>query len=314
MNIRDILSALDKSGVAYEATGTIDGNTEIKGLSSLFRYREGTFTFIVPERRFEEHAPSFSGHPIALMILGRSENAFGCFQNAIRVDDPRRIAFLIADLLFPADDGAEATGISADPLVYGRHSFIAPGAVIGQNVKIGVGCVIEGGVVIGDDTEIHHRVVIRTRTRIGKRCTIHSGVIIGENGFGYTVNSRGEKTMLRHYGGVCIEDDVHIGDNSCIIRGAIDDTIIRRGVKCNTMVHIAHNVVIGENTIITAPTHICGSVEIGRLCHIAGAVIRNQCKVGDRATIGLGAVVVKDVEEDSVVAGNPAKPLIKTKN
>lgn len=218
---------------------------------------------------------------------------------------------MLLDGLFEKVPDPEITGISADPEVYKKNSYIAPTASIGNNVRIGVGCVIEGNVTIGDNTEIHHNVVIRNKTKIGANCTIHSGTVIGEYGFGYVVNELNEKTMLRHYGGVVIEDNVHIGDNCVIIRGAIDDTIIRRGVKINTMVHIAHNDEIGADTLITSPCHVCGSVKIGENCHIAGVTIRNQRNVGANATVGLGTVVVKDVEAGSTVVGNPARPLIK---
>ena len=113
--------------------------------------------------------------------------------------------------------------------------------------------------------------------------------------------------MLEHYGGVVIEDDVHIGDNCCIIQGMIDDTIIKKGTKINTMVHIAHNCVIGENTKITLPCHICGSVVIGEGCHIAATAIRNQVKVGSHSVLGIGSVVVSDVPDGVTVVGVPAK-------
>lgn len=309
MNTKEILHHLDTVNIAYEVVRLT--NEEINGFSSLFQYKERSMTFIVPEKRFEDVKDSFAHRKIAFMIVGKTEKQYDCFQTVIRVDDPRKTFFALIEGCFAQDDDENVTGISSNPSVYRRHSYIAPMAVIGEHVKIGVGCVIEGNVVIGDDTEIHHHVIIRNKTRIGQRCMIHSGVIIGEYGFGYTVDSHGQKTMLKHYGGVCIEDDVHIGDNSIIIRGAIDDTVVHKGVKINTLAHIAHNDSIGENTIITAPTHVCGSVNIGKGCHISGSIIRNQRSVGDYATVGLGAVVVKDVESRTVVIGNPAKPMNK---
>jgi len=309
MKVSDILRKLDEGSIEYSLEKFED--CEISGFSSLFQYKEGSLTFIVPERNFEDYKDSFVDKSIALIIIGKNADSYDCFKNVIRTESPRKLFFAILDSCFDAEADEDITGISSNPEVYRRNSYIAPGAIIGKNVKIGVGCVIEGNVVIGDDTEIHHNVVIRNKTTIGKRCTIHSGVIIGEYGFGSIANEEGGRTMLKHYGGVTIEDDVHIGDNSVIIRGAIDNTVIRHGVKMNTMVHIAHNDVIGENTMITSPVHVCGSVTIGHNCHIAGSVIRNQRSVGDYATVGLGAVVVKDVEKGTVVVGNPAKPMVK---
>ena len=290
MKTSDIITFLNNKQINYEVVKLAD--EEIEGYSSLFNYKEGTLTFIVPERSFEMFADRFKKRTIRFMIIGENERVFPCFSTVIRVKSPRAVYFKIVDeLLFDAAT-EDITAISSKPEVYTKNSFVSPKAVIGKNVKIGVGCVIEGNVVIGDNTEIHHNVVIRNKTKIGKNCMIHSGVVIGEYGFGYIINETGEKVMLKHYGGVIIEDNVHIGDNSVIIRGAIDDTVIHSGVKINTMVHIAHNDSIGSGTLITLPCHICGSVTIGENCHIAGSVIRNQCCVGDKAVIGLGSVVV----------------------
>lgn len=309
MKLSEIIAALESAGIGFKVEQQTE--EEIQGFSSLFQYKEGTMTFIVPERKFEDFKDQFESKHISFMIIGQSEAMYDCFGTVIRVSDPRKAFFTAIERCFDSGNDETVTGISSDPAIYSKRSWISPSAKIGKNVKIGIGCVIEGNVVIGDDTEIHHNVVIRNKTKIGSRCTIHSGVIIGEYGFGYTVNELEQKTMLKHYGGVTIQDDVHIGDNSIIIRGAIDDTVISKGVKLNTLVHIAHNDFVGENTIVTSPIHICGSVTIGKNCHIAGATIRNQRSVGDGATVGLGAVVVKDVPERTVVVGNPAKKLEK---
>ncbi|MCB6994504.1 UDP-3-O-(3-hydroxymyristoyl)glucosamine N-acyltransferase [bacterium 210820-DFI.6.37] len=309
VRIKDILLYLDKKGVKYTKERITDD--KILGFSSLFQYKEGTMTFIVPERNFCDVAENFMDQHIAFIILGRTEKLYNCFNSVIRVDNPRKVFFSIIEYFFDCNNDDNITGITSDKSIYKANSYISPYATIGENVKIGIGCVIEGDVIIGDGTEIHHNVVIRNKTRIGRHCMIHSGVIIGEYGFGYITDGNGRKTMLKHYGGVCIEDDVHIGDNCVIIRGTIDDTVIHKGVKLNTMVHIAHNDIIGENTIITTPAHICGSVSVGKCCHIAGEVIRNQRTIGDCVTVGLGAVVVNDIESNEVVVGNPAKKMDK---
>ena len=305
MKTSDILKYLDSTETEYSAEKTTE--LEVEGFSSLFNYKDGTLTFTAPERSFGDSEELFRDRRIAFMIIGKDEKVYDCFDNAVRVENPRKVFFSIIDGLFDNGDDEEITCISSNPDVYRKNSFIAPSAVIGKNVKIGVGCVIEGNVVSGDDTEIHHNVVIRNKTVIGSRCTLHSGAVIGEYGFGSAANDKGGRDMLKHYGGVRIGDDVHIGDNSVIIRGAIDDTVIENGVKLNTMVHVAHNDVIGDNTMVTAPTHFCGSVKVGKGCHIAGLTVRNQRTVGDGAMVGLGGVVVKDVEPDTVVVGNPAK-------
>lgn len=309
MRTQDIIQYLDNNGIEYSLLKYNDD--EITGFSSLFNYKKGTLTFIAPERKFEDYKENFDLESIQFMILCQGSKTTECFRTAIEVKDSRAVFFDILDNLLAVEANENVTGISTNPAVYQKHSFISETAQIGENVKIGVGCVIEGDVVIGDNTEIHHNVVIRNKTKIGKRCTINSGVIIGEYGFGYVVNADGEKEMLKHYGGVTVEDDVHIGDNCIIIRGAIDDTVIQKGAKLNTLVHVAHNDNIGKRTLITSPCHICGSVTIGDDCHIAGMTIRNQRTVENNAVVGLGAVVVKNVEEGTTVVGNPARVLVK---
>jgi len=283
----------------------------VNGFSTLFNYKENTMTFVSSLLKFRDYTELFREKKIALIITDSTEAIYDCFLNVIQLKNPKNAFFSILDQFFEENFDNNLFVATSDSNICKKYTYISDEAVIGQNVKIGFGCVIEGNVYIGDNTYIHHNVVIMNKTKIGRNCTIFSGTIIGERGFNPSISEDGGRRMLKHYGGVTIEDDVHIGDNCCIIRGAIDDTIIKMGAKLNTMVHIAHNCVIGENTVITAPTHICGSVTIGENCHIAASVIRNQCNVGDGAIIGLGAVVVKDVSAGETVIGNPAKPIIK---
>ncbi len=298
---------------SIDIDNNVEGNLNLNiiGFSSLFNYKKGTMTFVVPERRVSDYLTANECNQIRLMIMSDNEINDEKFQAIIRVSDPRKAFFKIIEKFFDNSSNEDVTGITSNPEKYKKYSYISDNATIGKNVKIGIGCIVEGNVEIGENTEIHHNVVIRNGTKIGKNCTIFSGTIIGERGFNVFRYEDGTKEMIRHYGGVVIEDNVHIGDNCCVIQGAIDDTVIKRGAKLNTMVHVAHNVSIGENTSITAPTHICGSVIVGSNCHVAASVIRNQVSIGDNAVLGLGSVVVKNVEAGKTVVGNPAKPLLK---
>ncbi len=307
MRTKEIIDYLIQNGVQFSIIRLSDD--EITGFSSLFNYKGESLTFVSPERRFRDYEKQFSQDSIAFIILPENGEDSDRFRTAIKVKDSRSVFFDIVEYLMDVPESEDITGISADPEKYKKHSYISEKAKIGENVRIGIGCIIEGNVFIGENTEIHHNVVIRNKTKIGKNCMIHSGTIIGEYGFGYIVNESGEKEMLKHYGGVRIEDNVHIGDNCIIIRGAIDDTVIHSGAKLNTLVHVAHNDSIGKRTLITSPCHICGSVTIGNDCHIAGVIIRNQKNVGNNVVVGLGAVVVKDVEEGTTVVGNPARSI-----
>ena len=146
----------------------------------------------------------------------------------------------------------------------------------------------------------------------GKNVQIGDNCSIGNDGFQYIKDVDGSLIKFPHFGNVILEDDVEIANNTCIDRGALSNTIIRRGVKIDNLVHIAHNVEIGENTQVIALSMIEGSVKIGKNCWISpSSCIKNKIMIGDNVIIGMGAVVIKDVESNSVMIGNPAKLLRK---
>jgi len=146
----------------------------------------------------------------------------------------------------------------------------------------------------------------------GKNVQIGQNCSIGNDGFQYVHGPKGDIVKFPHFGNIIIEDNVEIANNVCIDRGALSNTIIRKGVKIDNLVHIAHNVEIGENTMVVALAMIAGSVKIGKNCWISpSSSIREQLTIGDNVLIGLGAVVIKDVESNSVMVGNPAKLLRK---
>lgn len=311
IKIRRILEFLTNHNFEYYFSG--DENEVVDGFSSLFNYKDNSVTFISSLFNFGDFYERFDKNQIKLIIMDRNEKIYDCCENIIKINKPKFVFFTIIEELF-SKHVINTKEITRNIDEYKKQSYISSDAKIGENVKIGIGCVIEGNVRIGDNTVIHHNVVLRNNTKIGENCSIFSGTIIGESGFNPLPHPsrQGKREMIKHYGGVTIEDNVHIGDNCNISRGSIDDTVIRRGSKLNKQVNVAHNVIIGEDTVITAPTFICGSVKIGNNCHIAATVIRNQCIIGDRAVLGLGSVVVKDVDEGVTVIGNPAKPMIKS--
>lgn len=187
---------------------------------------------------------------------------------------------------------------------------IHPSVKIGKNVRIDAFCQIEKGVSIGDGTIIESNVKIGENSQIGKNVIIKSSSVIGGSGFGYVKNSDNTYEHLPHFGKVIIEDDVHIGSNTSIDRGSLSNTIIRKGVKIDNLVHIAHNVDIGENSLVIACSMIAGSVVIGKNVWIApAATLRNAIQIGEESTIGLGAVVTKSVQDATTVLGNPATTL-----
>ena len=206
---------------------------------------------------------------------------------------------------------------------------VAPDAEIGNGVKIGPGAVVEAGAVIGDRTFIeagcyvgkgsrigndcllYPRVVIYRNVEIGNRVIVHAGAVIGADGFGF-VKDGAAHVKFPQVGKVIIEDDVEIGANTCIDRGSLETTIIRRGVKLDNLIQIAHNVEIGEHTVIAAQTGISGSSKLGPQCIIGGQVGIGEHAHLDHDTIigGQGGVLNgKHVREREVLWGTPVRPL-----
>ncbi len=193
----------------------------------------------------------------------------------------------------------------------GIHStaYIHPEAIIGGNVYIGPFTYI-GKSTIGPNTVIHGNIYIYDQVIIGKNVIVHSGSVIGADGFGYEKDEKGDVFKFPHVGGVIIEDNVEIGANTCIDRGSLGDTLIKRGAKIDNLVHIAHNVVVGENTFIIANAMIGGSTIIGNNSWVAPSVsLMNGISVGKDVTIGMSSLVTKSIPDGETYAGSPARPL-----
>ncbi len=188
-------------------------------------------------------------------------------------------------------------------------AIIDKNAVIGKNVFIGAYTVLDE-CIIGDNTIIHEHVRIYNDVTIGNNCEICSGAKIGGAGFGYEYDENENRTRFPQIGGVRIGNHVDIGDNTCIERGALTDTVIGDYTKIDDLCHIAHNNKIGKNVFIPAHVIICGSCVIEDNVWIApNTSIREWLTIGANSTIGLGAVVVKDVPENEIWVGNPAKKI-----
>src|SRR3989338_8789783 len=181
-------------------------------------------------------------------------------------------------------------------------------AKVAPTVSIGPYCVISGYVRIGENSVIRGNVSIYGNVKIGKNVIINSGAVIGAEGFGYEPDEDGTLVQFPQIGGVIIEDNVEIGANTCVDRGALGDTIIREGAKIDNLVHVAHNVIIGKNCRIICLVGIGGSVEIGDGSFVGiSASIKNQKKIGKNVTVGMGSVVTKDIPDNTIVVGNPAR-------
>lgn len=212
----------------------------------------------------------------------------------------------------------QRTGISeqayiADTATIGHDAYIGPfvfigeNVVIGDNVKIYPNTYIADHVRIGDNTLIYAGVKIYDSNIIGKNCTFHSGVVIGSDGFGFAPQEDKHYKKVAQIGNVIIEDDVEIGSNTTIDRATVGSTIIRKGVKLDNLIMIAHNVEIGEHTVIAAQAGISGSTKVGKNCIIAGqAGLIGHLKIGDNVIIGAQSGISSNIKDGSVLLGSPA--------
>lgn len=199
-----------------------------------------------------------------------------------------------------------SANLTPEAVYIGVFAYIGDNVRLGKNVEIYPHAYIGDNVTIGDDTVIYAGVKIYAGCQIGKRCIIHAGAVIGADGFGFAKEGSNYK-KIPQLGNVRIEDEVEIGANTTIDRAVMDSTLIRRGVKLDNLIQIAHNVEIGEDTVIAAQTGIAGSTKVGKNCMIGGqAGLTGHIKIGDNAGIGAQAGVLGNIEPGKNVMGMPA--------
>lgn len=224
--------------------------------------------------------------------------------NLVEVEKPRSAFLKVLQEFF------------AEKVVFG---FVHPTAVIHpsvifdrKTVNIGANVVIDKDCVLGNRVSIGANSVLKSACQIGNDCSIGSNNTIGGIGFGYELNEDNMYELMPHIGNVILKDKVEIGNNVCIDRAVLGSTVLEENVKVDNLVHIAHGVKIGKNSLIIANAMIAGSVEIGENVWVSpSSSIRQKLQVEDGALVGLGSVVVKNVAPNTVVAGNPAKPFEK---
>lgn len=213
----------------------------------------------------------------------------------IRVDNPyESVAHLLSlyESMKPRKTGISSLAYIAESAKLGENCYIGPFVVIGENAQvgnncnIGAHCVIGDAVTIGDDTTLYAGVTVYHDCRIGARCIMHAGVVIGADGFGFAPTSDGYE-KIPQIGIVTIEDDVEIGANTCVDRSTMGSTYIRKGVKLDNLVQIAHNVEIGSNTVISSQTGVAGSAKVGEWCMLGGQVgVAGHICIGNRTNVG----------------------------
>jgi len=280
-----------------EAIEPVGANAEITHVAPIQEAHAGALSFIGNahyERFFETTKASAvlvsqkftgesgSGHPVLLRVA----DPYAAFAHALELFNPRK-----------------DVGKGIDP-----RAVVSPTAKIGNDVTIMAGAFIGDGVTIGDKTVIHPCAVIYDGCQIGNDCVIGPGTVIGFDGFGYVPLEDGTYYKIPQIGTVIIEDHVEIGANCTIDRATVSQTIIRRGVKLDNLIHIAHNVEIGENTVIAAQTGISGSAKIGKHNMIAGQVgMIGHIETADNVVIIAQSGVSKSLTKAGTYFGSPAK-------
>lgn len=247
----------------------------ITGLATLHGAGPGQLAFLANPRYRPQLLETRAG-----AVLIREEDLAGYAGQALILANPYAAFARLThrfDRTPRPESGIHAAAVVAASARLGEGVRIGPLAVIGEDVRIGDGCVIEAGAIVHDRVEMGDHCRIRSRASIhhdcvlGDRVTIHSGAVIGDDGFGFA-NDRGQWRKIAQIGRVVIHDDVDVGANTTIDRGALEDTVIHRNVIIDNQVQIAHNVVIGEGTAIAACCGISGSTRIGARCILAGGV------------------------------------------
>jgi UDP-3-O-[3-hydroxymyristoyl] glucosamine N-acyltransferase len=295
MLISDILSKINH----LEFVG--DASTVIKNLVKLEDMHDSGDLAWCSDKNMNMLSEVSSGTIICSENARNINPANGC--NYIVVDNPRLAFKNVIQEFF-----IEKTRVHKIE----ESARIHPNANISVNVTIGHNVVIEDKVSIGEHTVIGHNTVILKNTIIGGHVTIGNNNTIGGVGFGYEKNAEGSYELLPHLGNVVIEDGVEIGNNTAIDRAVLGSTFLRKNCKIDNLVHIAHGVEVGENSLIIANSMIGGSTKIGKNVWVApSASILNKKNIEDNALIGMGAVVIKDVSHGDVIIGNPGKKLNK---
>jgi UDP-3-O-[3-hydroxymyristoyl] glucosamine N-acyltransferase len=236
--------------------------------------------------------------------LIRVENAYEAFASLLRLVDQSR----------PRKKGIHPTAVIESSAQVGSDVYIGPYAYIGDNCKVGDGSSIYPHVYLGDNSIVgqncvlNHRVTVYNDCRIGNNCIIHAGSVIGSDGFGFAPQSDKEYAKIPQLGNVFIEDNVEIGANVTIDRATMGSTFIRKGVKIDNLIQIAHNVEIGENTVMAAQVGISGSTKIGSNCMLGGQVgIAGHLKIANGTKIGAQAGILGDVkDENTAIIGTPS--------
>ena len=235
----------------------------------------------------------------------------------ILVDNARgamgQLLSMVSKAMFPVKKGIEQPSFISEGVVVPEDAYVGAFAYIGKNVRLGAGVqiypnvYIGDNVVIGDGTILYAGVRVYANCQIGKACILHAGVVIGADGFGFEPDAQGVNQKIPQIGNVIIEDDVELGANTCVDRAMMGSTIVRKNVKVDNLVQIAHNVEVGESSFLCAQVGIAGSTKVGKHCILTGQVgVAGHIEIADNCIFGAQSGVSGSVRKPGMYMGSPA--------
>jgi UDP-3-O-[3-hydroxymyristoyl] glucosamine N-acyltransferase len=295
--------------------GDIEGNPEVEvdKLAKIEEGSKGAITFLAnPKYTSYIYSTKASITIVSKSFFPEEELS----TTLIKVQDPYKAFSKLLEYYNQVKlnkSGIEQPSYISETAKYGDNLYLGAFAYIGEQVKLGDNVKIFPNAFIGDNVSIGNNVLIfpgakiYSETIIGNNCVIHGGAIVGADGFGFSPNEDGEYAKVPQTGNVIIEDNVDVGAGTTIDRATLGSTIIRKGVKLDNQIQIAHNVEIGEHTAIAAQTGIAGSSKIGKNCLIGGQVgIVGHIQIGDRVKIQAQSGIGRNIKDDEVIQGSPA--------
>ncbi|MDD4515446.1 UDP-3-O-(3-hydroxymyristoyl)glucosamine N-acyltransferase [Massilibacteroides sp.] len=300
--------------IASVLNGVVEGNPDVRvnNFSKIEEGKPGTLSFLA-NPKYEHYI--YATEASIVLVNKDFVPSKELKTTLIKVENAYSSLAVLMNLVENAKNsktGVASTAFIAATAVVGEDCYVGNFAYIGENTKIGKGCkiyphaYIGDHVSIGENTVIYPHVTIYSDCYIGKSCIFHAGSVVGADGFGFAPEGDIYK-KIPQLGNVIIEDDVEIGANTTIDRAVMDSTVIRKGVKLDNLVQIAHNVEVGENTVMAAQVGIAGSVKIGKHCMLGGqAGLAGHIKIADRVSLGAQAGVISDVKEGKTLLGAPA--------
>lgn len=300
--------------IASVLGGTVDGNPEVKvnNFSKIEEGKPGTLTFLA-NPKYEHYI--YNTEASIVLVNNDFIPAEPIKATLVKVENAYAALAILLNMVEKTKEkkaGVDSTAFIAVSATVGENCYIGNFAYIGENVKMGNNCriypnaFIGDNVTIGDNCILYPHVTIYEGCVIGNNCIFHAGSVIGSDGFGFAPEGENYK-KIPQLGNVVIEDDVEIGANTTIDRAVMNSTIIHRGVKLDNLVQIAHNVEVGENTVMAAQVGIAGSVKIGNHCMFGGQVgLSGHIHVTDNVIFGAQCGVISSVEEPTTLLGAPA--------